>query len=179
MSMSHPARSAATGFRKLGRGAAALGAAAAFVLLGVQTPAQAAPASGSVPVQTSTAAASTPAATDPAQQDAGTELEPVCGTPSPGHATCLAMRVAEETPVRRLSSAATPDGLGPRDIQGAYGLPANGGAGQTIAIVDAYDNPNAEADLAVYREQYGLPACTTANGCFRKVDQHGGTSYPQ
>ncbi|WUH89735.1 carboxypeptidase regulatory-like domain-containing protein [Streptomyces sp. NBC_00433] len=179
MSMSHPARSAATGFRKLGRGAAALGAAAAFVLLGVQTPAQAAPASGSVPVQTSTAAASTPAATDPAQQDDGTELEPVCGTPSPGHATCLAMRVADETPVRRLSSAATPDGLGPRDIQGAYGLPANGGAGQTIAIVDAYDNPNAEADLAVYREQYGLPACTTANGCFRKVDQRGGTSYPQ
>ena len=57
--------------------------------------------------------------------------------------------------------------------------PANGGAGQTIAIVDAYDNPNAEADLAVYREQYGLPPCTTANGCFKKVDQRGGTDYPQ
>jgi len=47
-----------------------------------------------------------------------------------------------------------------------------------VAIVDAYDNPNAETDLAAYRAQFGLPACTTANGCFRKVDQRGGTAYP-
>jgi subtilase family serine protease len=44
--------------------------------------------------------------------------------------------------------------------------------------VDAYDDPNAESDLAVYRSHYGLHACTTANGCFRKVNQTGGTSYP-
>ncbi|SEM63255.1 S53 family peptidase, partial [Streptacidiphilus jiangxiensis] len=56
--------------------------------------------------------------------------------------------------------------------------PANGGAGQTVAIVDAQDDPNAEADLATYRSQYGLPACTTANGCFKKVDENGGTNYP-
>ena len=43
----------------------------------------------------------------------------------------------------------------------------------TIGIVDAYDDPNAESDLAVYRTQYGLPPCTTANGCFRKVNQSG------
>ena len=48
----------------------------------------------------------------------------------------------------------------------------------TVAIVDAYDLPTAESDLGVYRAQYGLPACTTANGCFRKVDQNGGSSYP-
>jgi subtilase family serine protease len=54
-----------------------------------------------------------------------------------------------------------------------------GGIGQTIAIVDAYDDGNAESDLAVYRSQFGLPACTTANGCFRKVDQNGGTNYPR
>jgi subtilase family serine protease len=47
-----------------------------------------------------------------------------------------------------------------------------------VAIVDAYDDPTAEADLAVYRSQFGLPACTTANGCFRKVSQNGTTSYP-
>ena len=47
-----------------------------------------------------------------------------------------------------------------------------------IAIVDAYDDPNIEADLAVFDAQYGLPACTTANGCFRKVNQTGGTLYP-
>ena len=53
-----------------------------------------------------------------------------------------------------------------------------GGTGKTVAIVDAYDDPSAEADLAVYRSTYGLPPCTTANGCFRKVDQNGGTAYP-
>jgi subtilase family serine protease len=47
-----------------------------------------------------------------------------------------------------------------------------------VAVVDAYNDPNAESDLAVYRSTYRLPACTTASGCFRKVDQNGGTSYP-
>jgi subtilase family serine protease len=47
-----------------------------------------------------------------------------------------------------------------------------------VAIVDAFDDPNAEADLGVYRAAYGLPACTTANGCFRKVNQTGGTTPP-
>src|SRR5262249_38108901 len=43
---------------------------------------------------------------------------------------------------------------------------------------DAFDDPTAEADLASWRAQYGLPACTAANGCFRKIDQRGGTDYP-
>ena len=45
---------------------------------------------------------------------------------------------------------------------------SSAGHGQTIAVVDAYDLPTAEADLAVYRSTYGLPACTSANGCFRR-----------
>ena len=45
--------------------------------------------------------------------------------------------------------------------------------------MDAYDDPNAEADLGVYRSQFGLPACTTANGCFKKVSQTGSTKYPR
>jgi Carboxypeptidase regulatory-like domain/Kelch motif len=70
--------------------------------------------------------------------------------------------------------AAAPAGYGPADLQSAYALPsATGGGSQTVAIVDAYDNPNAEADLAVYRAQFGLPPCTTANGCFSKVNQVG------
>jgi subtilase family serine protease len=68
---------------------------------------------------------------------------------------------------------ATPAGYGPADLRDAYKLPSTGGAGQTIAIVDAFDNPNAEADLAKYRQQFGLPACTTANGCFKKLNQRG------
>ncbi len=77
-----------------------------------------------------------------------------------------------------VSPDATPSGFGPGDLQGAYRLPANGGAGQTVAIVDAMDDPNAESDLATYRTQYGQPACTTANGCFKKIDQNGGSGYP-
>ena len=48
-----------------------------------------------------------------------------------------------------------------------------GGAGQTVAIVDAFDDPTAEADLATYRSTFGLSPCTTANGCFRKLNQAG------
>jgi subtilase family serine protease len=71
-----------------------------------------------------------------------------------------------------------PSGYGPADLQAAYGL-SSGGFGQTIAIVDAYDHPYVENDLKVYRAQFGLPPCTSASGCFRKVDQNGGTSYPR
>src|SRR5207244_1442780 len=68
----------------------------------------------------------------------------------------------------------------PSYLQSAYNAPsATKGAGQTVAVVDAFDDPNAEKDLGTYRSTFGIPACTTANGCFRKVDQNGGKSYPQ
>jgi subtilase family serine protease len=70
------------------------------------------------------------------------------------------------------------DGYGPADLRAAYSLPTTGGAGQTVAVVDAGDDPNAEADLAVYRSTYGLPACTTANGCFRRANQRGDAGPP-
>ncbi|GAA4217013.1 S53 family peptidase [Actinocatenispora rupis] len=105
-----------------------------------------------------------------------------CATSTAGTAHCLAvLRTdvhASNSALRK--AAATPSGYGPADLQSAYQLPSSSaGGGQTVAIVDAYDAPTAEQDLAVYRTQYGLPACTTANGCFRKVDQNGGTSYPR
>ena len=67
--------------------------------------------------------------------------------------------------------------LSPTDLRDAYRLP-DAGEGMTVAIVDAFGYANAEADLAVYRSYYGLPPCTTENGCFTKVDQRGGTDYP-
>ena len=68
-------------------------------------------------------------------------------------------------------------GLRPGRPAIAYNLPSTtAGAGQTVAIVDAFDDPNAETDLATYRSTYGLPPCTTANGCFQKVNQTGGTT---
>jgi len=73
----------------------------------------------------------------------------------------------------------TPSGYGPSDLRSAYKITSNGSAGYTIAIVDAYGYARAESDLATYRSQFGLPACTTANGCFSKVNQTGGTNYPR
>ena len=83
----------------------------------------------------------------------------------------------------RPNASSAPNGLSPRDIRAAYGYkyPADktAGAGTTIAIVDAYDNPNAEADLTKFSDTFGLPRCTSASGCFKKVDQKGGTRYPR
>ena len=64
-----------------------------------------------------------------------------------------------------------PHGLFPAQIKAAYGFNStpNQGAGQIIGIVDAYDDPNAESDLQVYDTQFGLPTCTTGNGCFTKI----------
>jgi subtilase family serine protease len=73
----------------------------------------------------------------------------------------------------------TPSGYGPSSLRSAYNITATGSSTTTIAIVDAYGYTNAEADLGVYRAQYGLPACTTANGCFAKYNQNGVQgSYP-
>src|SRR5690349_2658583 len=76
-------------------------------------------------------------------------------------------------------AASGPAGYGPSDLRDAYKITGSGSSGTIIAIVDAYGYPNAEQDLAVYRSTFGLPPCTTANGCFKKVDQNGGTKYPK
>jgi subtilase family serine protease len=104
-------------------------------------------------------AASAGAVTHPAVQR-------VCALPSTPHeVTCFALRLT------------LPGGYGPADLRSAYKLPSGqAGAGATVAIVDAYNDPAAESDLAVYRSRFNLPACTTANGCFRKVNQQGKAS---
>ncbi len=100
----------------------------------------------------------------------------VCGAASPGFATCNA-RVTHNG---RPGGSGSPSGLFPADLRAAYALPSTtAGAGQTVAIVDAFDDPSAESDLARYRSQFGIAPCTTANGCFRKVNQNGGTPYPR
>ncbi|HEY2579534.1 MAG TPA: carboxypeptidase regulatory-like domain-containing protein [Streptosporangiaceae bacterium] len=73
----------------------------------------------------------------------------------------------------------TPAGYGPGNLQSAYSLPSStAGSGETVGIVDAFDDPNAEADLAVYRSQFGLAPCTSASGCFTRVAQDGSTNFP-
>jgi len=69
-------------------------------------------------------------------------------------------------------------GFTPTDIQTAYNLTGLHSGGRTVAIVDAYGYPGLESDLATYRSSYGLPECSTANGCFKRMDQNGGSSSP-
>ncbi|MDX6315477.1 MAG: hypothetical protein QOF44_4941 [Streptomyces sp.] len=114
-----------------------------------------------------------------------------CSTPKAGYAACNAKRVTggvteymadkafKKGVTPKAADATTPSGFGPTNLRSAYGLTsaaASNGSGETIAIVDAYDDPNAEADLATYRSYYGLSACTTGNGCFKKVSQTGSTT---
>ena len=132
------------------------------------------------------------AAPGDAQDEQETDVRACDGTPAPGYARCHARvrtdaKVRGKAPAPAASVVASPNVLGnngaydPGFLQAAYNLagPAAGaGAGRTVAIVDAFDSPTAEADLGTYRSTFGLPPCTTANGCFRKVDQRGGTAYP-
>ncbi|MGA8532610.1 MAG: S53 family peptidase [Candidatus Tumulicola sp.] len=91
-------------------------------------------------------------------------------------------KVAHCESLLRLDVRSTaPAGYGPSDLQSAYNLPsATNGKGQTVAIVDAFDDPNVEADLFVYRNTFGLPVCSTLNGCFTRVNQEGKAhTYPR
>ncbi|MFL5996382.1 MAG: hypothetical protein ACJ736_19085, partial [Streptomyces sp.] len=81
----------------------------------------------------------------------------LCATAEPGHASCFAQRRTDIK--QRLASAlaaAAPSGLSPANLHSAYNLPTTGGSGLTVAVVDAYNDPNAESDLATYRSTYGL-----------------------
>lgn len=87
---------------------------------------------------------------------------------APDTAHCLALVRTDGAAGRAVA------GYGPSDLQSAYALPSStAGKGQTIAIVDAFDDPNAANDLAVYRSTFGLPACDSSNPCFTKVNQRG------
>jgi len=126
----------------------------------------------------------------------GFRVHRVCRVAGPGRAACLGLKLVPASlsaaelhanAVKQSREAAAgvrpavtvkepyPGYLTPQRLHDAYALPAETDAShvQTVAVVDAYDDPTAEADLDVYDKQFGLPACTTANGCFRKVNQSG------
>ncbi|MET7702827.1 S53 family peptidase [Streptomyces sp. NPDC005485] len=170
------------GWRRIGSAAAAT---AALLVAGLGTA-----------VDASAAPAVTPSAAAKAASSKVTWAPEGCATPKKkGDLTCNALRVTggvtafqkEQAKKKGVTAKAvspkaasvTPTGYGPSDLQDAYGLTdaaSSNGSGETIAIVDAYDDPNAAADLTAYRSYYGLPACTTASGCFKKVSQTGSTT---
>jgi hypothetical protein len=105
-----------------------------------------------------------------------------CPVPAAGQVSCAALAAPGATALTGAQLAASgtaPPGYSPVQLRYAYGLEfqaLTGGVGQTVAVVTAYDDATAESDMATYRSQFNLPACGT--GCFTKVNETGGTSYP-
>jgi subtilase family serine protease len=104
----------------------------------------------------------------------------VCGvTTAPGTARCHAHVVTNSKGALFTDKLAPIGGYAPADLRSAYNLAALGKATTVIAIVDAFGYTNAEKDLAIYRKQFGIHACTTKNLCFKKLNQNGVQgSYP-
>jgi hypothetical protein len=137
-----------------------------------------------------TSAGAALAASEPVERSGGVYHVAVCARSIPrGTARCHAhvvtdrngVPLAHAVPLKHGGGGGgTPSGFAPADLRSAYNITGSGASTTTVAIVDAYGYTNAEADLGVYRAQYGLPACTTANGCFRKLNESGvAGSYPQ
>ena len=102
----------------------------------------------------------------------------LCAAPAPGHGTCAVVSATRSGAKPAAAAATTPAGYSASDLRSAYLAPTTLGLSETVAVVTAYDDPDAESDMGTYRTQYSIPACTTANGCFKKVDQTGGSTYP-
>jgi hypothetical protein len=130
--------------------------------------------------------------------------KPLCGQPAKGHASCFAMRrviVKKSTPgaqaftlpsgavkatpansarpaVTKAATLGPSNGYTPSDFATAYGINESGGTGQTVAIVDAYNDPDINSDLQTFDSQYSLPTCSEANNCLTVVAQDGSSNLP-
>ena len=112
---------------------------------------------------------------------AGTERG--CASPAQaGQMQCDVLVNTKAKPQAAIKPNVIPPGAGytPAQLEAAYGLTAAATAlnTATVAIVDAYNDPNAESDLAQYRSDAGLSACAVASGCLKIVNQAGGTTLP-
>ncbi|HEX4739552.1 MAG TPA: S53 family peptidase [Allosphingosinicella sp.] len=122
------------------------------------------------------------ASAEPPERSGNVYHKAVCGHGNPHDtARCHAHVVTDaqgvEIEAAPDATGTAPSGYGPADLRAAYNITTDGST--TIAIVDAYGYTNAEKDLGTYRAKFGLPACTTANGCFKKLNQNGVQgSYP-
>ena len=106
----------------------------------------------------------------------------VCSHFTPrGYARCFAHVVTDaQGRIRTFQPNGKPNfgfgGYTAQDLRSAYNITGTGSG--TIAIVDAYGYPTANADLQVYRSKYGLGECSTSNGCLTIVNQTGGNTLP-
>jgi hypothetical protein len=149
------------------RGLAVVAVAMTAIVLG-GTAAQAAP-------QAPVAVSASPAYTPPAGV-----VDP-CPAAAPGQAGCAAL--ISQPPAAGAAAgdvspdAVTPGGYSPANLEQAYQFQGSrSGVGQTVAVVTAYNDPDAASDLAAYRTEYGLNPCTVADGCFKQVSETGSTT---
>jgi hypothetical protein len=108
---------------------------------------------------------------------------PCPADPAPGVATCLS-RVGGPLSDRAAVAAAwrSSDNKSgdytPSDLAGLYDLPAGVTSTATVGVIVAGSDPNTQAQLSYYRDYFHLPACTSANRCFREVGQDGSATLP-
>jgi hypothetical protein len=124
-------------------------------------------------------------------------VRPACASARPAGARCLALQLVPVSaealqhthPIGMVRPAvgarpAVPSpkkgelGLRPQDLHSVYSLPSEAPGEPTIALIDAFNDPAAEADLKTYDEEFALPVCTAANGCFKQVGQTSGGALP-
>jgi hypothetical protein len=124
-----------------------------------------------------TTAAPATAVTTSAVQRPGGFIQPPCAQPRTGQAQCFLAYRPQRLVNHAMATgrAAGPHGLSAAAIRSAYRLPSRRSSDQTVAVSIAFHTPHLARFLATYRKQFGLPACTVASGCFRQVNQHGGT----
>jgi hypothetical protein len=100
----------------------------------------------------------------------------ILGCPKAASGSPARTGAASRTGMQAAAATSIP-GYTPAQLQSAYGLQSSSsGMRETVAIVEPYDDPNAEIDLDAYRSEFDLPACTSSNGCFTKVNQEGAAS---
>ncbi len=116
----------------------------------------------------------------PADQGIVHRTAQVCATPAAGHVACKSLVVVDAAGKPKQTSE--PTGYTAVQLRGAYGLEAaasSRGSDMTVAIVDAYDDPNAEVDVNAYRTQSNIALLNSAGGpTFTKVGQDGSSSLP-
>jgi hypothetical protein len=111
------------------------------------------------------------------------DVHRACAVPTKaGIMACMALIRNNVKHPHGVTPKQTISGYAPASLQSAYNLTsasASNGVGVTVAIVDAYSDPNLASDYAVYRSEYGLPTCnppTTDEGCLTIVNQEGQAS---
>lgn len=115
--------------------------------------------------------AGSPSLPSAGQPPGGNGAMPLWQATHAAHRACPGSRLNQMQCDALIQDGIRPDvaGLGPADFQAAYNLPSSSkGAGQIVAIVDAFDNPNVASDLATYRSYFGL-----GKAKFKKFNQDG------